>query len=169
MLLSGGLLVAVGCLLLGVEYILTGNVSPAGASLLAWITVCGGALRATGGVLRSRFRGRIETIEQTPLVAADLPTIFEPVALEETAPDDTPTALAAPAAPAVQRPATPLAYDLALLGVGPDAVFSQVRRAYWATRQRWEFSFAPDAPERIADLYNAYRRLRRIYIDSGAI
>jgi hypothetical protein len=171
LLLSGGLLVAVGCLLLGVEYALTGDVSPAGASLLAWVTVCGGALRAAGGVLRWRLRSRPEAAEQPLLVATDLPTILEPVALEpmaieEAAPE---AAAAAPTPAAVRRPATPLAYDLALLGLGPDPVFSQVRRAYWAMRERWELSFAPDAPERITDLYNAYRRLRRMYIDSGAI
>ena len=166
LLLSGGLLLAVGCLLLGVEYALIGDVSPAGPSLLAWVTVCGGALRTVGGVLRWRLRNRPEPSARAPLVAADLPTTLEPVAPEEAALAEAPSA---PAPAAVHRPATPLAYDLALLGLGPDAVFSQVRRAYWSMRERWELSFAPDAPDRIADLYNAYRRLRRIYIDSGAV
>ena len=158
--LTGGLLLVVGAGLLGVSFALTGDVSPGGFSLLAWVTMCGGALRLVGGIIRWRPASPTrssESPESGAAVATVTPEALAPM-------EDEPASL-----PPREPMMTPLAYDLWLLGLGPDAIFSQVRRAYWTTRQRWERSLAVDAPERILATYNAYRRLRRIYIDSHAV
>jgi hypothetical protein len=148
---SGAALFAAGAALVGLTFLLTGQASPSGPALLAWVILCVGGLRLLAGLaVRPR---------QAPAPSVAPAALEEPAALEPPP---------APEAPVPAEPVTPLEWDFGLLGLEPGALFRDVKRAYWASRIAWSNLPPHEAAWRLSEGYAAYKRLRRIYQDSGA-